>query len=104
MEEDLWYSFLALEFREKAHIAVDDVRDLIEANPGADVALFSSFWCLPTLNRNPWLHGRRSFPGAGAPMDGRSLEYRPLQISSMPYEAETDAGGPDRCPQNDARP
>lgn len=63
LEDDAWYGFFSPKFPAKALQTLSDVKRLIEANPAADVALFSYDW--PTLIsfRNAFVQGEDSHPG-----------------------------------------
>lgn len=63
LEDEAWYGFFSPKFPAKALQTLSDVKRLIEANPTADVALFSYNWTSLISFRNPFLQGEDSHPG-----------------------------------------
>ena len=63
LNEDVWYGFVSPKFFDKCGLNWDDVRNLIDQNQHADVALFTFDWFSIAYDKNVWTHGERMHPG-----------------------------------------
>ena len=63
LQPDCWYGFFSPKFPAKADSSVDEMTMILDANPDAEVALFSPFWHELVTFRNVWLQGEHFHPG-----------------------------------------
>lgn len=63
LKENVWYGFFSPKFPEKAGFSLQAITDLLDRNPNAEVALFSSRWMYLIWYDNVWLQGEEYHPG-----------------------------------------
>jgi hypothetical protein len=63
LKDDVWYGFLSPKFKNKTGYTSTFIKDVLDKNASAEVALFSHSWDQIAYFKNPWEQGEFFHPG-----------------------------------------